>query len=333
MPRPILSARCPRSRDPYGRDSPSQPKGSSRSSVPLGSRRGLAHGTCHELRHTCFTRLREAGMAALRPSRPRPATARSNRPAFTSTSATAGWPTSTPRPWSPPGTGGGRPMSALPEGSRGPVAAVEPDRIPLGRDRPPGRPSWWPPWPPTWINSACRPVGATVGATEQGLRHFAGQVTQADSECTSMAAVEPRATSKRTSSGSPLDPARPEKALGQGDDPAPPRLGTHILQAPARLGLRRRSDQDADLPRRLPTGRRAVAKRFLDDPTMEKFTAALASGPDPRRRRQTEVLYETGINVGELSRTRRQGRDLARRHARCASRSATAQRPLRADRT
>jgi site-specific recombinase XerD len=26
-------------------------------------RAGLAHGTCHELRHTCFTRLREAGMS------------------------------------------------------------------------------------------------------------------------------------------------------------------------------------------------------------------------------------------------------------------------------
>jgi integrase len=26
-------------------------------------RAGLAHATCHELRHTCFTRLREAGMA------------------------------------------------------------------------------------------------------------------------------------------------------------------------------------------------------------------------------------------------------------------------------
>ena len=32
-------------------------------------RAGLVHATCHELRHTCFTRLREAGMA-LRPSRP-----------------------------------------------------------------------------------------------------------------------------------------------------------------------------------------------------------------------------------------------------------------------
>ena len=33
--------------------------------IITGARRraGLAHGTCHELRHTCFTRLREAGMA------------------------------------------------------------------------------------------------------------------------------------------------------------------------------------------------------------------------------------------------------------------------------
>ena len=28
-----------------------------------GLRAGLAHATCHELRHTCLTRLREAGMA------------------------------------------------------------------------------------------------------------------------------------------------------------------------------------------------------------------------------------------------------------------------------
>ena len=33
--------------------------------VLAGARRraGLAHATCHELRHTCLTRLREAGMA------------------------------------------------------------------------------------------------------------------------------------------------------------------------------------------------------------------------------------------------------------------------------
>lgn len=33
--------------------------------IMTGARRraGLGHGTCHELRHTCFTRLREAGMS------------------------------------------------------------------------------------------------------------------------------------------------------------------------------------------------------------------------------------------------------------------------------
>lgn len=33
--------------------------------VMRGARRraGLSHGTCHELRHTCLTRLREAGMS------------------------------------------------------------------------------------------------------------------------------------------------------------------------------------------------------------------------------------------------------------------------------
>ncbi len=33
--------------------------------IVLGARRraGLTHATCHELRHTCLTRLREAGMA------------------------------------------------------------------------------------------------------------------------------------------------------------------------------------------------------------------------------------------------------------------------------
>ena len=37
--------------------------GWTRSSTRPGRRAGLAHATCHELRHTCLTRLREAGMA------------------------------------------------------------------------------------------------------------------------------------------------------------------------------------------------------------------------------------------------------------------------------
>ena len=41
--------------------------------------------------------------------------------------------------------------------------------------------------------------------------------------------------------------------------------------------------------------------KFLDDPTMERFTVALASDPDPRRRVMVEILAQTGIRVGELS--------------------------------
>ena len=41
--------------------------------------------------------------------------------------------------------------------------------------------------------------------------------------------------------------------------------------------------------------------KFLDDPTMEKFTAALASDPNPRRRLMVEILAQTGIRVGELA--------------------------------
>ncbi len=41
----------------------SRVRASTRSSTAPGARAGLAHATCHELRHTCLTRLREAGMA------------------------------------------------------------------------------------------------------------------------------------------------------------------------------------------------------------------------------------------------------------------------------
>jgi integrase/recombinase XerD len=39
------------------------PKGLEEIMTGARHRGGLSHGTCHELRHTCFTRLREAGMA------------------------------------------------------------------------------------------------------------------------------------------------------------------------------------------------------------------------------------------------------------------------------
>ena len=69
---------------------------------------------------------------------------------------------------------------------------------------------WWSELEFPWVETACRaPVmvatmasyldqlgvsarPTTVGAAEQILRHFAGQVTEADPSCTSMAAVERR---------------------------------------------------------------------------------------------------------------------------------------------
>ena len=57
-------------------------------------RAALDHATCHQLRHTCLTRLREAGMAE--GCRRRPGTARSSQPASIYTWPTHGWPRSTP---------------------------------------------------------------------------------------------------------------------------------------------------------------------------------------------------------------------------------------------
>lgn len=45
------------------RGQPLTPKGLEQIIRDARKRAGLAHGTCHQLRHTCFTRLREAGMS------------------------------------------------------------------------------------------------------------------------------------------------------------------------------------------------------------------------------------------------------------------------------
>ena len=59
-PTPTGSSWCSKARGGAGR---CPPTGSTRSSRGARGRAGLAHATCHELRHTCLTRLREAGMA------------------------------------------------------------------------------------------------------------------------------------------------------------------------------------------------------------------------------------------------------------------------------
>jgi integrase len=147
------------------------------------------------------------------------------------------------------------------------------------------------------LGVSARPM--TVGAADQALRHFAGQVTEADPTCTSMAAVERRhiEAHKLWLAARPGKAGKPLAAVTIRN-----RLGT------LRTFFERLRDWDYDdaptrtliFPGDFPQADEPLPK-FLDDPTMEKFTAALASDPDPRRRIMVEILAQTGIRVGELS--------------------------------
>lgn len=140
---------------------------------------------------------------------------------------------------------------------------------------------------------------ATVGAAEQMLRHFAGQVTEADPACTSMAAVERRhiEAHKLWLAARPGKAGKPLATVTIRN-----RLGT------LRTFFERLRDWDYDdapnrtliFPGDFPQADEPLPK-FLDDPTMEKFKAALASDPNPRRRVMVEILTQTGIRAGELA--------------------------------
>ena len=139
----------------------------------------------------------------------------------------------------------------------------------------------------------------TVGATELGLRHFAGQVTEADPACTSIAALERRhveahklwLVARPGRNGKPLSTATIRNRLG-------------LL----RTFFERLRDWDYDdaptktllFPGDFPQADEPLPK-FLDDPTMAKFRSALESDPNPRRRLMVEILAQTGIRVGELA--------------------------------
>ncbi len=140
----------------------------------------------------------------------------------------------------------------------------------------------------------------TVSAVEGALRHLAGQVTEADPGCTCIAAVERRH----------IEAHKLWLAARPGRDGKKPLAAVTIRH---RLGLlrtffERLRDWDYDdaptkaliFPGDFPQADEPLPK-FLDDPTMKKFTAALASDPDPRRRVMVEILAQTGIRVGELS--------------------------------
>jgi site-specific recombinase XerD len=140
---------------------------------------------------------------------------------------------------------------------------------------------------------------ATVAAAEQQLRHFAGQVTEADPECTSMAAVERRhiEAHKLWLAARPGKAGKPLAAVTIRN-----RLGT------LRTFFERLRDWDYDdapsrtliFPGDFPQADEPLPK-FLDDPTMEKFKVALANDPNPRRRLMVEILTQTGIRAGELA--------------------------------
>ncbi len=140
---------------------------------------------------------------------------------------------------------------------------------------------------------------STVCAAEQALRHFAGQVTQADPSCSSMAGVERRhieahklwLVARPGKAGKPLSAVTIRNRLGTLRTFFERLRDWDYEDAPSRTLIFPGDFPQADEP--LP--------KFLDDPTMEKFTAALASDPNPRRRLMVEILAQTGIRVGELA--------------------------------
>jgi len=160
------------------------------------------------LRHTCFTRLREAGMA-LRPS------SQAGHRSIASTRIylhlSIDWLAEEyARPWRPFRHRRRWPDECPPKSAQTPSP-------------------WWSTLEFPWDETPATPVmvatmasylgqlgvsarPSTVGAAEQALRHFAGQVTQADPTCISMAGVD-AATSRPTSSGWSPRPGKTGKPL------------------------------------------------------------------------------------------------------------------------
>ena len=263
-------------------------------------RAGRVHGTCHELRHTCLTRLREAGMslealqaqAGHRPSRRR----RSTR-----TSGPIGWPLST----------------RLPQRCSSPSSRSRPwheRRTSLQRGAPasdqhrvsPGRPAT----PPTWPEIAARAPGlastmakylaqiavssrpGTVEAADLALRVLAGHLVEADVPCVRVADV---ARSHIESFKLALA-ARPGRR-GHGSS-----VGTvrHKLGLVRTFFERIIEWEYDDAPRRVPVFAGDFPKAdeplppSLDDPVAAKFMAALAEDPNRRRRLIVELLAAHG---------------------------------------
>ena len=139
----------------------------------------------------------------------------------------------------------------------------------------------------------------TVGAFDIALRFFAGRVTVFDPACRSVADIGRR----HVEDFKIWQAARPGK---RGKS-----LSTTTIRH--RLGLLRTFFERIiewgydDAPARVPIFPGDFPKpdeplpKFLDDPTMAKFMAAVTADPNPRRRLMIELLARTGMRVGELA--------------------------------
>ena len=147
------------------------------------------------------------------------------------------------------------------------------------------------------LSVSARP--GTVSAFDIALRFFAGRVTEADRWCVAVADVERR----HIEDFKIWQAARPGKRGKL--------LSTTTIRH--RLGLLRTFFERIiewgydDAPARVPIFPGDFPKadeplpKFLDDPTMARFMAALAADPNPRRRLMVELLARTGMRVGELA--------------------------------
>src|SRR5664280_238779 len=140
---------------------------------------------------------------------------------------------------------------------------------------------------------------STVGAFDIALRFFAGRVTEFDPTCRSVADIGRR----HVEDFKIWQAARPGKrGKSLSTTTIRHRLGLlrtffeRIIEwgyddAPARVSIFPGDFPKADEP--LP--------KFLDDPTMAKFMAAVTADPNQRRRLMIELLARTGMRVGELA--------------------------------
>ena len=146
------------------------------------------------------------------------------------------------------------------------------------------------------LSVSARP--GTVSAFDIALRFFAGRVTEADPSCNSVAAVKrhhvedfKRWQAHRPGRKGKLSTTTIRHRLGLLRTFFERIIEWGYVDAPARVLIFPGDFPKPDEP--LP--------KFLDDPTMARFMAAVAADPNQRRRLMIELLARTGMRVGELA--------------------------------